>query len=138
MAKLSIIEIDLGININDIIQENVEAITGDARKQLDAAISVAKQKVELVNKQKLTKQKSSDDLNKVMNAAYEKLEQSRYAGCLCSDILNIVQEHVANASAFSLRMKKILREKNNPYTLKRFKKQGNSHYKFESYNEQIN
>ena len=48
MAKLSIIEIDLGININDIIQENVEAVTGDAKKQLDAAISVAKQKVELL------------------------------------------------------------------------------------------
>jgi 2-phospho-L-lactate guanylyltransferase (CobY/MobA/RfbA family) len=138
MAKLSIIEIDLGININDIIQENVEAVTGDAKKQLDAAISVAKQKVELANKQKLTKQKSHDDLNNIMITAYEKLEQSGENGCLCSDILNIVQEHVANASAFSLRMKKILREKDNPYTLKRFKKQGNPRYRFESYNEQIN
>jgi len=137
MTKLSIIEIDLGTNINDVIQENVEAVTGDAKKQLDAAISVAKQKEELAQKQKLTKQKSTDDIDKAMQSAFNTLEQSGENGCLCSDILDLVEGQIANASAFSLRMKKILREKENPYTLKRFKKKGNSYYRFESYNEQI-
>lgn len=137
MTKLSIIEIDLGININDVIQENVEAVTGEAKKQLDAAISVAKQKDELIKKQKLEKQSSNDITEKVMSDAFDALVKAGDEGCLCSDILDIVQGHIPNASAFSLRMKKILRDKDNPYTLKRFKRQGNPRYKFESYNENI-
>jgi len=137
MTKLSIIEIDLGININDVIQENVEAVTGEAKKQLDAAISVAKQKDELIKKQKLEKQSTNDITEKVMSDAFDALVKAGEEGCLCSDMLDIVQGHIPNASAFSLRMKKILRDKDNPYTLKRYKKQGNPRYKFESYNENI-
>tara|TARA_R110000751_G_scaffold72476_1_gene146979 strand:+ start:702 stop:1124 length:423 start_codon:yes stop_codon:yes gene_type:complete len=134
MTKLSIIDIELGIDINSIIQENVEAITGDAKKQLDAAITVAKEKEKIVKNKKLTRQKIDDGIIDTMMEAYAKLETAGDEGCKVSDVLDLVKGKIANGSAFSLRMKKLLRVKDNPYALARRKNVNGARYYFEPYN----
>jgi hypothetical protein len=50
--------------------------------------------------------------------------------------MDIVNEHVPNSSAFTLRMKKILRDQGNPYALERKKRKGNPHYIFSPFNQE--
>ena len=60
-------------------------------------------------------------------------------GCLqegvpVDDIMVIVEGSVPNTSAFTLRMKKVLKEKGNPYRITRKKKNKKPIYVFESFN----
>lgn len=136
MAKVSIIEIDLGADIDEIISENVEELTGNAKRELDQAIELAKQRDE-IREQKATEKKKADDaVTTVMDVAYQRLVDAGADGVLCSDIMEIVNEHVPNSSAFSLRMKKILRDQGNPYALSRKKRKGNPHYIFSPFNQE--
>ncbi len=136
MTKVSIIEVDLGADIDTIIEEDVKELTGAAKQELDTAIDLAKQRDALRDKKSSAKQHVVDAIVGVMAEAYEKLEQAGADGILCSDIMGIVGEHVPNSSAFSLRMKKVLREKGNPYLLGRKKVQGNPRYMFSPFNEE--
>ena len=135
-TKVSIIEVDLGADINDIISEGVEELTGAAKQELDQAIELAKQRDELRNQKEADKKKVDDAVTTVMDSAYQRLTDAGAEGVLCSDIMDIVNEHVPNSSAFTLRMKKILRDKENPYALERKKRKGNPHYIFSPFNKE--
>ena len=50
--------------------------------------------------------------------------------------MDIVGEHVPTTSAFTLRMKKILRDNGNLYSLERKKFKGNQHYVFSPFNQE--
>lgn len=136
MSNVSIIEVDLGIEIDEIISENVVELTGQAQEELDQAIDLAKQRDELRNKKANEKREADDAVTTVMEAAYQRLVDAGADGILCSDIMDIVNEHVPNSSAFTLRMKKILRNKENPYILERKKRKGNPHYIFSPFNKE--
>ena len=138
MTKVSIIEIDLGADIDTIISEDVQELTGAAKQELDDAIDLAKQRDALRNKKSSEKQQATDALTSVMIQAFDRLTEAGSEGVLCSDIIDIVVEHVPNSSAFTLRMKKILRDKGNPYVLERKKRKGNPHYIFSPFNEETN
>jgi len=136
MAKVSIIEIDLGADIDEIISENVTELTGKAKEELDQAIELAKQRDALREQKANDKKKADDAVTTVMEIAYQRLVDAGADGVLCSDIMDIVNEHVPNSSAFTLRMKKILRDQGNPYALARKKRKGNPHYIFSPYNKE--
>jgi hypothetical protein len=136
MAKVSIIEIDLGADIDEIISENVEELTGQAKQELDEAIEAAKERDALREQKASDKKKADDAVTAVMEAAYQRLVDAGADGVLCSDIMDIVNEHVPNSSAFTLRMKKILRDQGNPYALERKKRKGNPHYIFSPFNQE--
>lgn len=138
MAKVSIIEIDLGADIDEIISENVEELTGQAKQELDQAIELAKQRDALREQKANDKKKADDAVTTVMEMAYQRLIDAGADGVLCSDIMDVVNEHVPNSSAFSLRMKKILRDQGNLYALSRKKRKGNPHYIFSPFNEEDN
>jgi hypothetical protein len=136
MAKVSIIEINLGADINEIISENVEELTGQAKHELDQAIELAKQR-DALREQKTNDKKEADNaVTAVMETAYQRLVDAGPEGIICSDIMDTVSEHVPNSSAFALRMKKILRDKGNPYSLTRKKHKGNPHYIFRIFNSE--
>lgn len=127
-TKVSVIEIDLGVDVDSIISENLEALTGKAKQELDTAIELIKQRDELKNKKKNEKDKANDAITQSIEEAYNKLVGADSDGVLCSDIIDIVSNNIANASAFTLRMKKFLRDNGNQYTLQRKKIKGNQHY----------
>lgn len=135
MTKVSIIDIDLG-EIDKIISEDVAELHGEAKEKLETAIEERK-KVEKVRIQReQAKADEASAINNAMDAAYEKLVGAGANGVPSEDILSIVQPAIANASAFTLRMKKRLREEGNPYAIRRKQIKKVPHYIFEPFNEQ--
>lgn len=138
MAKTRVVitDIDLGVSIDDIITADVAELTGQAEKELDTAIAVAKA-TQAAKEEKETKVKEADEgLKRVMEAAYEQLVQSGEIGVPVSMVMATVDGHVPNSSAFTLRMKTILVGKGSPYTLERIKHHGTPHYVLRPYNLQ--
>jgi hypothetical protein len=136
MAKVSIIEVNLGADVDEIISENVTELTGQAQQELDQALDLAKQRDALREQKANDKKKAGDAVTTVMTTAYQRLVDAGEDGVLCSDIMDIVVEQVPNSSAFTLRMKKILRDQENPYALLRKKRKGNPHYIFQPFNKE--
>lgn len=135
-TKITIIPIDLGYNVQDLISEGVEELTGQAKQELETAITMAKERDALRIQQNVTKNQAIDHITSVMQQAYEKIVEAGDQGVLCSEILNLVAEQIPNSSAFTLRMKKLLRDKGNPYSITRMKVQGNPHYILIPYNQE--
>lgn len=132
-TKVTIIPIDLGYNIQDLIAEGVEELTGQAKNELEAAITMAKERDTLRIKQN---SQNTDRLTTVMEDAYNKIVQAGDQGIMCSEILSAVSDLIPNSSAFALRMKKLLRDKGNPFSLTRKKVLGNPHYVFIAFNQE--
>lgn len=135
-TKITIIEVNLGTDIDEIISEGVEELTGAAKHELDRAIQLAKQRDELRDKKDASKKESTNAITAAMNHAHQRLATAGVDGVICSDIMDIVGEHVPSSSAFALRMKKILRENGNLYSLERKKIKGNQHYVFSPFNQE--
>jgi len=134
MTKVIIIDVDLG-EIDKIISEDVAELHGDSKKQLEAAIEERKS-VEKVRIDREEKKKTEDEaLSNVMQQAYDKLLENIDDGVPTQEILNIVQPTVTNASAFTTRMKTILKNNGNPYAIKRKTKNKIPRYIFIPVNE---
>lgn len=130
MSKICIIDVDLGLNVDEVIKEHLAEMSDEAKKQLDSAIAVATKTKELKEEKQNKKKKEDEELTGVMDKAYDKLEGAGHDGVLVEDIMRIVEGPVPNSSAFTLRMKKIMREKDSPYVLKRKKVNGKPRYIF--------
>jgi len=137
MTKVSIIDVTLGARVKDIISENVVTLTGRARQELDTAIEERKKVEEVKTQREQAKKDATDKVSTLMEAAYEKLEQAGEKGVIVDTIMEIVGEAVPNTSAFTLRMKKILNGKGDPYRIVRKKRDGKPTYFFESFNAEI-
>lgn len=137
MTKVSIIDIDLG-EIDKIISKGVSELHGEAAEKLEVAIKERKKVEEVRIKRQQEKTQTANAITKVMDSAYDKLVDAGDKGIPANDILELVQPVIANASAFTLRMKTILREKGNPYVIKRKKIQKVSCYIFEPFNAKEN
>lgn len=134
--KVTVIPIDLGYNIDDIIKEGIEEITGEAKKELETAINLAKQRDALALKNKTEKINSNNQISVALEKAYNDLINAGEKGIECDSIFETLKQFVPNLSGFTLRMKKLLRDKGNPYTINRIKIQGKQHYVLKPYNEQ--
>lgn len=135
-TKVVIIDVDLGLSVDDIINKEVEDLTGAATKELNDALAIAKatQKVKL---EKETAARESDTkLSRAMEEAYQKILETKDIGLPVSAAMTIVADVVPNSSAFTLRMKTILSQKGNPYILERKKVHGTPHYIFTPFNQQ--
>lgn len=134
MAQVSIIEVNLGINISDLINEDIVGLVGEAQQELETAIAVAKKTVALKEQKQREAQQSIDKTHMTLMKAYEMLVQAGDKGVLATDILAVTAEVVPQASAFALRMKKILKSEGNKYALVRKQINTKPHYIFLRYN----
>lgn len=135
-TKVLIIDVDLGLSIDDIIAEEVEDITGAARQELDNALETAKT-IQKVKTEKETAAKEADHKIVVaMEAAFQSLVAAGEIGLPVSMVMTTVADVIPNSSAFTLRMKSILSQRGNPYTLERKKVHGTPHYVFMPFNLQ--
>ncbi len=133
-TKVVVIDVDLGLSVDNIIGEEVEDLTGAAAKELDNAIETAKitQKVKL--DQENAEREANTKLNAAMEIAFQSLIEAGEIGLPVSTVMTTVNGVVPNSSAFTLRMKGILSQKGNPYTLERKKIHGTPHYVFMPFN----
>ena len=138
MAQISIIEIDLGITISDLINEDVAGLVGEAQQELETAIAVAKKVAALKEQKQREAQESTDKTTNTMMNAYKLLEQAGNKGVPVDDILSTVSGVIPSASAFTLRLKKILKDEGNKYALIKQKLDGKQYYIFLPFNLEIN
>jgi len=138
MAQISIIEIDLGITISDLINEDVAGLVGEAQQELETAIAVAKKVAALKEQKQREAQESTDKTTNTMMNAYKLLEQAGNRGVPVDDILSTVSGVIPSASAFTLRLKKILKDEGNKYALIKQKLDGKQYYIFLPFNLEIN
>jgi hypothetical protein len=137
-GKVVIIDVDLGINLDNIVTQNAKDLTKESQDLLDGAINSIVAARQIKESQKSEKQIKSDGLSTAMEGAYNKLIEAGIVGIESKALLESVSGHIANASAFSLRMNKILASKGNPYRLIKNKVGGSQYYAFAPYNEQLN
>jgi hypothetical protein len=135
MAQVSIIEIDLGLNITDLINEDVVGLVGEAQQELETAIAVAKQTAELKEKKAKEAQESADKITVTMTQAYDILKEAGEQGVSVDKINDIINNIIPSLSAFTLRMKKILRDEGNEYAIVKKKIDGKPHYIFMPFNK---
>lgn len=135
MTNVNIIEVDLSEQIDTIISESMDLLTEQSQQEVDTAIALAKQRDKIKNERAAAKEAATTGITTAMENAYAKLAEAGTDGVLCSEIMDIVKDHVPNSSAFTLRMKKILREKGNPFSISRAKRKSNPHYIFLPFNQ---
>ena len=135
MAQVSIIEVDLGFNISDLINEDVAGLVGEAQQELETAIAVAKKTNELKERKQQEAKESADKTNSVMMKAYDAIKESGEQGVPADKITTIIEGIIPNISAFTLRMKKILRDDGNEYAIIKKKIDGKQHYIFIPFNQ---
>lgn len=135
MAKVVIIDVDLGINVAEIINESAKDLTNDARNELDNALMIAESARKIKIEKEQTKTKQTTGIVAAMDGAYQKLVDAGESGIPVDIIVTSVKEYIPNSSAFAIRMNNILSTKGNPYRLIRKKVNGAPHYIFSPFNE---
>ena len=80
MSKITIIEVNLGTDIDAIISEGVEELTGAAKHELDQAIQLAKQRDALRDKKEASKKESDNAVIAAMDHAYQRLANAGVDG----------------------------------------------------------
>jgi len=122
MGEMVIIEVDLGQDIDSIINDDIEEMTEKTRQAVDEAIS-QKKTVETnrmaQTKQKLQKEKQTLDALETIYTAL--LEAHKNESCLSlEEMSRLATPHITNTSALILQLKSFIRkEKDNTYVLKR-------------------
>lgn len=135
MAKVVVIDVDLGINLDGIIAESAQDLTTNARNELDGALAIAESAKRIKDEKAQQKSEQTSGIVATMDTAYQKLEAAGVNGIPVTDIVSSVQQFVPNSSAFTLRMNNILSMKGNPYRLIRSKINGVPHYLFTPFNK---
>jgi len=131
MAKMVVMDVDLGQSIDDIINEDVDEMTEQTRQIIDEAVD--QKKMIDSNRKAQAQLKAKKELNKqkILETIYETLlEAYNNNTCLSLDEMGrIAEPTITNASALILQMKSFIRkEKGNEYVLKRHTKDGKSVY----------
>jgi hypothetical protein len=115
-------------------QQKSKNITGVARRELDAALNLAKD-IQRVKLEKEAATKAIDDkLATAISTAYDSLVAAGDTGIPVSTVMSTVADAIPNTSAFTIRMKSSLSAKGNPYILERKKVHGTPHYVLTPYN----
>ena len=135
MAKIVLIDVDLGIDLNQMIIDSAKDLTRNARVELDNALAVMDSAKQLKDQKEKAKEEKSTGLDTVLMQAYEKLVAAIPIGVSVADIMSIVTMYVPNTSAFSLRMNTMLSKKGNPYRMIRVKNNNIPHYLFTPFNK---
>lgn len=135
MAKVVIVDVDLGIDLDAIITESAKELTKNARDELDQAIAVMDSAKRLKEENDKQKTEALNAVDAAMVAIYDKLIAAGPNGLAVDDIMASVKSFIPNSSAFTLRMNNVLSKRGNPYRLIRVKVNGTPHYVFTPFNQ---
>lgn len=134
MTKVRVINIDLGIKVDDLISQDIAEISGHARAVLTEAIDTQRKLVAVREAREAEKKAATDAITDALEKAYTIMFDGPDDGVLSTQLLAIVQPHIPTLSAFSLRMKTMLRDKGNDYILKKSGTGPRTRYRLEAFN----
>jgi HSP90 family molecular chaperone len=135
MAKVSIIDVELGFDMSDIITREVTELSSKAQDELERTIKAAKEAAAEQEQKKEAKEQKVSALTEAMQSARQQLLDAGDGGVAVSQVLEPIKDMVPNGSAFTLRMKKILRDEGNIHALTRKKVEGVPHYVLIPFNQ---
>lgn len=127
-SKLSIIEIDIDFNIEQLIKEETANISKNTHNLIEQSIANAKQVQQLKEKKESEKDAAANKITAVLTEVYHKLLDKYSEGVPVSTIYDMVSEISSTPSAFTLRFKTFLKEKGNPYMITKIKKNGTQYF----------
>lgn len=122
MAKMTIVDVDLGQDIADIISDDVEEMTGQLQQVIDEAIE-EKRTVETERiKKAAAKTEKSKQILEALDAVYTALLEAsgRDEMVGLTSMMSLVHPVITNSSALILQLKSYIRKhKGNEYVLTR-------------------
>lgn len=138
MTEITIIEIDLGESIEDIINDDVKKLTEDNQKDIDKAVAASKEaqqaKQQKANNSKLRDQKYTIALAQV----YDLMTDNRGRNLTTSidDMLEITKGIIDSPTSLAMRLKSYIKEHHdNEYVMTKCKRGGKTHYDLTPYNK---
>ncbi len=132
-TRVVVIDVDLGFSVDDIVADEITSLTTQSKTEIDRAIEIARTAERIKQEREQKAKLTTDKLTIAIEAAYNTLKEAGELGVPVTTIMSIVEGTIPNSSAFTLRMKRILTEKGNPFILERKKHQGTPHYVFVPY-----
>jgi len=125
-SKMTIIDVDLGVSVQDLIDKEVEVFTGETKKLVDKMVEAQKQVQ--ATKQKLEEEKQV--AIQTLEQVYNDLEAAGDAGLPVKETWERVKEVVSTPSAFTLKMKNLMTERGSKKLMIRTKINKVEHYIF--------
>lgn len=133
-TKICIIDVDIGINIDEMISEDIIQLTGNSRNQLDGAIETAKEVQRVKTEKDQASKNATDKTDKTLQSIYSKLLDSKNDGISANDVAVEISGVITTMSAFTLKMKKFLSDNGNKFILEKKKIDGTVKYILTPYN----
>ena len=129
------IELDLGFELEDLINNEINSLSEESQKLLDNSIENAleKQKVKFTKREAKTKQ--DQQLNDTLTAVYNKLLGSIKDGVPVATIMEVCKPTIETLTSFQSKFKAFMRTKGNPYYLAKVKKNKVQYYYLLPFNE---
>jgi hypothetical protein len=133
MQKFTIIDVDLGYNVDQIINEDIVEITSKMKEDIDSAITVSKATQQVRDSKKI----KEDKADHILNTLYEQLidPQNIDHKLQLDHITKEIDGAIANVGAFVTRMKTLLRNKGGIYMILKKKINGEQCYCLEQIDE---
>jgi len=106
-SKITIIDVDLGVSVQDLIDKEVEIFTGETKKLVDKMVEQQKHIQD-------TKKRIEDEKRKnieILDAIYNDLDNAGDNGLPVQEIWDRAKEAISTPSAFALKMKYMMNEK---------------------------
>ncbi len=140
MVKITIIDIDLGDSVEEIINNDVKRLTEKNQTEIDQALAdhkiAAQAKQEKSEKQKLEKQ-SQDKALIACKQAYELLlaNHKQNLTTAMSALITITESAIASPTSLIMRLKSYIKNfQDNKYVLKKCQRNNETHYELLEYN----
>lgn len=138
MTKITIIDIDLGESIEDIINDDVKKLTEDNQKDIDKAIAASKEsqkaKQQKANNSKLQEQKYTIVLAQVYDLMVD--NRNRNLTTSIDKMLEITNGVIDSPTSLAMRLKSYIKEHHdNEYVMTKCKRGGKTHYDLAPYNK---
>ena len=125
-----IIPLDLSGYVNDVLTHEISTLTTGNMEQLNALKTTSEAVAKVRDMKFLQKRAVVDNLQSLLNKIENLLIEAGDIGLSFEYIMGLIQPTITTTSAFTLRMKKYLREKGNDYVIERYR----NNYMLKPYN----
>lgn len=129
------IELDLGFDIEELINTEINKLSEESQKLLDDSIEKALQTQKIKYTKKESKAKQDAQLTEVLTNSYNKLLDKISNGVPVTDILEMCKPHIESMASFQSKFKAFMRTKGNPYYLAKVKRSKVQYYYLLPFNE---
>lgn len=116
---VTIVPVDLGEDVSDIISREVFEITELNRDKLDVIRQTAALTVATRDRKVAQRQQSDDTIRACLDAVLEALLNAGPRGVPAADVMSLVSPHISTLPAFTLRMKSHLKRSASQHTIAR-------------------